>query len=127
LGMTDMLCGVLYMEYDSPEEAERYARRFAACPHVAFWATKEGRAYVLLVVPEEDRYWPEYIGEHPRETFGGVKADLVLADKVYYPNLEMRIPDEPGDISPCGSNCAECPAYLGSSCRGCPATVHFKG
>jgi len=121
----DTLYGVLYMEYDSPEAAERGARRYGVCPHVTFWATEGSKAYIVLAVDEAKRFWAEYIGEHPKETFGGVKADLVFVDEVYAPLPGMRIPDELLEISPCGSNCATCPAY--DTCPGCPATVHYKG
>lgn len=124
MSMTEMLCGILHMEYDSPEAAEKSVRKYWKCPCVTFWATKGSDAYIILVVPEAERYWAEYVAEHPRQTFGGGKAELVFADKVYRPELEMNIPDELGDVSPCGSNCATCPGY--STCTGCPATVHYK-
>lgn len=120
------LYGVLYMEYDSPEAAERSARRYGGCPRVYFWATKGSNAYIILTLPEQERYWAEYIGEHPEQTFGGVKADLVFAEEVHTPGLGMRVPEEPSDVSPCGSHCATCLAYTGGSCVGCPATVHYR-
>jgi hypothetical protein len=121
----ETLYGILYMEYDSPEAAEKGARRYGGCPHVALWATKGSSAYIVLVVNENKKFWAEYISEHPRVTFGGVKADLVFTDEVYAPLPKRKLPDELLEISPCGSNCATCTAYDG--CPGCPATVHYKG
>lgn len=121
-----MLCGILYMEYESPEAAVKYAKRFGGCPRVYFWATMGNDAYILLAIPERERYWAEYIGEHPEPTFGGVKADLVFAEIVHTSGYGMRVPEEPGDVSPCGSHCVACPAYTSDSCVGCPATVHYK-
>ncbi|MCW3992149.1 MAG: hypothetical protein NWE79_05530 [Candidatus Bathyarchaeota archaeon] len=121
----ETLYGILYMEYDSPEAAEKSARRYGGCPHVAFWATKGSSAYIVLAVNENKKFWAEYVSEHPRETFGGVKADLVFPDKVYAPLPQRKPPGELLEISPCGSDCATCPAY--DNCPGCPATVHYKG
>ena len=120
-----MLCGILCIEYGSSGEAERSVQRFGACPHVVFWAMKENTAYIILTVPEEKRFWVEYIGEHPEQTFGGRTAELVIADRVHTPVLKIRKPEVQGVVSPCDSNCAECPSY--SHCMGCPATVHYKG
>ena len=122
----ETLCGILHMEYDSQEDADRYARRFSGCPRVSLWATRGSDAYIILAVPGRERYWAEYIGDHPEQTFGGVKADLVFAERVHTPGLGMRVPKELGDVSPCGSHCATCPAYTSDSCVGCPATVHHK-
>jgi hypothetical protein len=121
----DTLYGVLYMEYDSPEAAEMSARRYGGCPHIAFWAAKGSRAYIVLAMDEAKRFWAEYVAEYPEETFGGVKADLVFADEVHTPLPGVMLPRELGEVSPCGSDCATCPAY--DNCPGCPATVHYKG
>jgi hypothetical protein len=66
----DVLYGIMYMEYGSPESAERGAQRYGGCPRVAFWATKGSDAYIVLRVGEDERFWAEYIGEHPENTFG---------------------------------------------------------
>ncbi|MDH5199539.1 MAG: hypothetical protein OEW93_01525 [Candidatus Bathyarchaeota archaeon] len=121
----DVLYGILRMEYGSPESAERGALRYGGCPRVAFWATKGSDAYIVLRVGEDERFWAEYIGEHPENTFGGRRAELVFAEKIHRPILEMKKPEELGDVSPCGSRCTTCPGY--ATCTGCPATIHYKG
>ncbi len=121
----DILHGILHMEYDSPESAERSARRYGGCPRVAFWATRGSDAYIILRVGDDERFWAEYIGEHPEKTFGGRKAELVFAENIHRPIPELREPEELGDVSPCGSRCATCPYY--ATCKGCPATIHYKG
>lgn len=121
----ETLYGVLYIEYGSPDSAVRSARKFGGCPHVAFWATKGSDAYIVLALDESKRFWAEYVAEHPEETFEGVRADLVFADEVHTHLPGVRIPTELGEVSPCGSDCATCPAY--DDCPGCPATVHYKG
>jgi len=113
------------LEYDSHDSAVSSARKFGGCPHVAFWATNGSHAYIILAIDESKRFWAEYVAEHPEKTFGGVKADLVFPDEVYTPLSQRKLPDELLEISPCGSNCATCPAY--ENCPGCPATVHYKG
>jgi hypothetical protein len=121
----ETLYGLLYMEYDSPDSTVWSTGKYGGCPHVAFWATRGSSAYIVLAVDESKRFWAEYITEHPEETFGGIRADLVFVDKVHSPLPGVRIPRELGEISPCGSDCATCPAY--DNCPGCPATVHHKG
>jgi hypothetical protein len=120
----DVLYGILHMEYDSPESAERGARCYGGCPRVAFWATKGSDAYIVLRVRGDERFWAEYIGEHPENTFRGRRAELVFAEEIHRPIPESRMPEELGDVSPCGSRCATCPGY--ATCTGCPATIHYK-
>lgn len=120
-----MLYGILHIMYPSREAAERSTERYKDCPHVFFWATEGHDAYVMLALEEEQRFWAEYIRDHPERTFGGTKAELVFAEKVYHLEPSMRIPDGLGDVSPCDSNCASCPSY-GNPCGGCPATVHYS-
>lgn len=124
--MAKMLCGILHLEYPSQGDAERRAEKYKDCPHVLFWATEGREAYVLLAVGEEKRFWAEYIRDYPENTFGGIKAELVFADRVHHPELSMRIHDELGDVSPCDSHCDKCSSY-GNPCRGCPATTHYRG
>jgi len=90
---------------------------------VAFWAV-DGEARVVLHLPEEKRFWAEYIAEHLEKTFGGEVATLTFFDRIHH-SPEPCHPEELIDVSPCGSNCATCPAY--ESCPGCPATVHLRG
>lgn len=121
----NMICGIIHIEYSPLEEAERSARKFEGCPHVMSWAIKGNMAYVQLVLPDGKRWWAEYIEEHPEQTFGGSRVELVFADNVLKPALKMLIPEVLDDISPCGASCSTCPVY--SRCMACPATVCYKG
>lgn len=121
-----LICAVLEMEYGSAEDMDRSAEKFKACPHVTFWATRGDHVHVVLILPEGMKWWAEYIGEHPGRTFGGENASLVFPEMVHQPSkLEMLIPKELGERSPCDAYCPSCPSYV--RCLGCPATIHYKG
>ena len=120
-----LICGVLSLEFDSLEKAAKSAEKLRDCPHIWFWATKGSTAHIVLTVPEGKKWWAEYIADHPERTFGGNKADLIFQDRVHQPQmLEMRIPSELGERTPCGSHCPSCPSYI--RCIGCPATIPYK-
>ena len=118
------LWALLQIRYASEKAADDSGRRYGACPHLAFWAVDGTEARVVLHLSEEKRFWAEYIAEHSEETFGGEVAALTFFDRVHR-SPEPRHSEELSDISPCGSNCATCPAY--ESCPGCSATVHDRG
>jgi hypothetical protein len=41
--------------------------------------------------------------------------------------LQLRIPDEKLNETPCGMRCDECKYYKDGSCEGCPVTIWYKG
>jgi len=121
-----LIIGILELEFDSEKEAVRSAEKFSDCPHVLFWATTGSNAHIVLAVPERKKLWAEYITEHPEQTFGGKKTNLIFPDQIHQPSeLKMRIPSARGDRAPCGSYCPTCPSY--KQCSGCPATIHYDG
>lgn len=111
----------LWMRFGSPEEAEAAALRFKECPKVHFWGNDGAEAYIVLAVDEDDRFWSDYVGEHPETSFGGVETRLAYVDGLFKPE-DMRVSHEKraGDVAPCGSVCRTCPSY-GEPCPGCPA------
>ncbi|MGD2201603.1 MAG: hypothetical protein PVJ38_08240 [Candidatus Bathyarchaeota archaeon] len=115
----------LSMVYDSARKAARSAQRFSGCPQIMFWGLEGRTSHILLVVPEEKRFWAEYIAEHPASTFGGVEADPVFFDTVFHPLPTIIAPGKLTDTSPCGSFCSSCPVYC-DPCTGCPATIHHR-
>ncbi|UCD44192.1 MAG: hypothetical protein JSV27_08625 [Candidatus Bathyarchaeota archaeon] len=117
------LWALLQIKYSSEKDADDSGRRYAPCPHVALWAVEGTEARVVLHLPEDKSFWAEYIAEHPEKTFGGEAAALTFFDRVHR-SPEPRQHKRLSDVSPCGSDCATCPAY--ESCPGCPATVHYK-
>lgn len=115
----------LWMRFGSPDEAGAAARRFKGCPKVQFWGNHDAEAYIVLAVDEDERFWSDYVGEHPDTSFGGVEARLVYFDELFKPE-EIRVSHEKrgGDVAPCGSVCRTCPSY-GDPCGGCPSLGRF--
>ena len=112
---------VLWTRFGSRDKAEAAAHRFKECPKVQFWGNHCAEAYIVLAVDNDERFWSDYVGEHPETSFGGVEARLAYVDELFKPE-EMRVSHEKraGEVAPCGSGCRTCPSY-GEPCPGCPA------
>jgi len=120
-----LVCALLFGEADTSERARQIAERYKNCPYMNLMATKENQLFAALFLPQRQRWWIEYVGEKPRETFGLESAKVTIVDHVQYPDqLKMRLPESPKHISPCGSNCKACPSY--EKCGGCPATTSYR-
>lgn len=120
-----LICALLVGEAETEEKAKQIARSYENCPYIKLIATKENQLFATFFLPKRQRWWIEYVEKKPRETFGLKKAEVTIVDAVQYPRkLKMGLPEKPQQISPCGSNCAICPAY--EKCLGCPATIFYK-
>ena len=51
----------LYMLFESSEKAKVSAERFKLCPKIHFWANCEESAYIILKVPDEQKFWSDYV------------------------------------------------------------------
>jgi len=114
----------LWMRFSSRDKAEAAAHRFKDCPKVQLWGNHGAEAYIVLAVDGEERFWSDYVGEHPEMSFGGVEAKLAYVDDLFKPE-EMHVSHEKveGEVAPCGSVCRTCPSY-GDPCSGCPSLDH---
>jgi len=120
-----LICAIFFGEAETRKKAEQIAESYQKCPYIHLMATKEKQLFATFFLPEKQRWWIEYVEKKPHETFGLEKAKVIFADFVQYPEkLEMRVPEKPLKISPCGGCCAACPAY--EKCLGCPATTFYK-
>lgn len=120
-----LICALLAGKAETEKKVRHIARSYENCPYIKLMATKENILFATFFLPEKQRWWIEYIEKKPRKTFGLKEAKVTIVDVVQYPKqLKMRLPKKPQKISPCGSNCAICPAY--EKCLGCPATVFYK-
>ena len=117
------LIAVLFMQYETPEKATASAHRFRGCPKVHFWGNNGKDAYVILKVPDGQRFWSDFIGENPEKSFGGIEASLEYLDHLYSPMSFSREPSSKGERSPCYSLCPECLYYTNPYNR-CAATRH---
>ena len=119
------ICALLIGGADTENKAKQIAHRFQVCPYVDFMATKGVQLLAVLLFPERKRWWAEYIGKHPNETFGLQNAEVTFMEEVHYPRrMRSRLPDRKQDISPCKSNCGTCQFY--GECDGCPATIFYR-
>lgn len=120
-----LICALLFGEAESKEKAEKIAKSYRNCPYIDLMVTKENHLFASFILPEQQRWWIEFVEKKPRQTFGLEKATVTFVDNVYYPKkLKMRLPKKPTRISPCGANCETDPAYR--RCLGCPATMFYK-
>ncbi len=119
-----MICALLMGEAEDEQGAARVASRFGGCPYVGFMANGGKRLFAAYFIPPGQRWWIEAIGEKP-DLLGLVGAEVFFVDEVQYPKgFEMRLPETPKRLSPCGADCSGCPAY--ERCLGCPATIFYK-
>ena len=120
-----LICALLIGEAETSESARHLAEKYQNCPYINFSATRENQLYALYFLPVKQRWWIETIERKPKETIALEKVRVTFVSSVFYPEkLKMRLPEKPMDISPCGSNCKNCPYY--GKCSSCPATIFFR-
>ena len=106
------------MRFDSAEEAENTGKKYGSCPKVHFWGNNCDESHIILKVPEDNKFWSDYIGSNPEKTFGGTEARLDYIDQVHSSKIRISYDKVEGDKAPCGASCITCPAY--GECSGCP-------
>jgi hypothetical protein len=110
----------LIMRFNSCEEALNSAKKYRNCPKVHFWANNSEVAHIILKVPDDNKFWSDYIREHPESTFGGIDSDLTYLESLIVPqSIEVDYGKVEGNIAPCGSSCNVCPTF--GTCSGCPS------
>jgi hypothetical protein len=108
-----------WMRFNSAEEAEKAGKKYGSCPKVHFWGNKDDEAHIILKVPEDNKFWSDYVGENPENTFGGTEARIEYIGAVQSPEPIISYDKIEGERAPCGARCNTCPAY--GMCSGCPA------
>ncbi|MFW9915391.1 MAG: hypothetical protein ACFFGZ_07235 [Candidatus Thorarchaeota archaeon] len=123
-----MLIGALLIgNAESEQKAKQTANKYRNCPFVSLMALKGSQVFMTLFIPEEHDWWVDYIAQNPELSLKLQDVQVTYFDDVRYPEpLTMHLPEEALKITPCGSNCENCPAYESESCPGCPATVFYK-
>lgn len=121
----NLICAILFGEAETENLAKEIASSYKNCPYVNLMTTSGKELYAIFFLPVRQKWWIEYIEEKPQETFKLTKAKVKFLNLVYYPKkLHLRIPQTLKKISPCGSNCDECPSSYKCTC--CPATFFYK-
>jgi hypothetical protein len=121
-----ILCAMFRGSTKTELKAQMIVNKFKNCPYVYFVAKKLREVYGIYMIPENMKWWLDYIEEFPGdETLGLEEVTFIYFDDVRHPNLfEIKLPSKLKEIAPCGSNCGTCPQH--GSCPGCPATIYFK-
>jgi hypothetical protein len=109
----------LHMRFKTENDAINAAERYRRCPKVHFWGNKGQEAYIILKVPDGNRFWSDFIAKNPELSFGGTSAELVYLDRIVSEGIEVSYGKIEGDTAPCGSRCRTCPSY--GKCSGCPS------
>ena len=123
---SSLVRAVLSGQTSSRERTKEIADAFRNCPYTYFMATKKNRLFaVMLLTSARAQIWTENQKKNPRAIFGLEEAKVTIVDNVQHPKeLKLRLPREPKEKTPCGLNCANCPAY--KECNGCPATIFYR-
>lgn len=125
--MNDNIAGVLILEFDTQEMAERNAKIMRDCPRIVIAGSSGSTAYDVFIIPKAKRWWLEYPSKHP-EVFRAKSAKLELIEDIAHPlEFSLKLPEKKLETPPCGSNCLACPALEMFGCKGCPATVSYRG
>ena len=123
--MQAKLIGILIAKMESEEKAAKNAGKMKNCPRLLASGTNSSTYYGVFIIPFEKRWWLEYPVEHP-EVMGAEKIELLLVENTITPSeFKHVLPESKGRISPCGSDCGNCPMRQEYNCDGCPATLYY--
>ncbi len=106
--------------------AARVAEQYKDCPYVHFIAAFGEMLVGVFYFPPEREWWIKLVAEEPLLTLGLRRAAVYQTDHPAHPtDYTLRLPEEKGEIAPCGSKCINCERF--SVCSHCPATRYFTG
>jgi hypothetical protein len=121
------ICGIIFGEGRSAEEAGRLVETMKNCPYVVASGTTSNKIYSVYIVPEEKKWWLKYPETNPEAT-GLEKARVFIVENISYPEkFNWKLPKKKTKMAPCGAYCQACALHEEYDCSGCPATVHYKG
>jgi hypothetical protein len=121
------LVAVLLGQAPTGAEAGRLAKRYCVCPYCVSLTANGNTIIGLYKVPQDHRWWLEWVVDHPSETLGLKCAELFFAQQITAASPWSRgavVAEQ--DRAPCGADCQECQVYR-QKCDGCPATRYYTG
>ncbi len=125
--MEKSIFGIIIGEHISEKEALKHAKKIKNCPYLYVLGTSEKMIYQVFIVPGNKRWWLKFPETEPTAT-GLRNANVFIAENIVLPEKsELKKPKENTRITPCGDNCEICSLREKFDCKGCPATVHYKG
>ena len=125
--MEESICGIIIGEHLSEKEALNHAKNMKNCPYLIALGTSEKMIYLIFIVPDEKRWWLKFPEIEPIKT-GLRNARVFIAENIVLPEkFKLEKSKEKNKITPCGDNCDFCSLRKEFDCKGCPATLHYKG
>ncbi len=119
-----MTAYLLIGEAPAPEIAARVADQYKNCPYVHFIAAFGTMLVGVFYFPPDREWWIKLVADEPTLTLGLHRAAVYKTDHPAYPgSYSLRIPEQKGDVAPCGSKCIDCERF--STCSHCPATRYY--
>ena len=124
--MQQDLIGILFAKMESEEMAVQNSQKMKNCPRLLAAGTTSSTYFGIFILPIDKKWWLEYPVEHP-EVLGAEEIQLHWIENIISPtDFEMNLPEEKGEITPCGSDCMQCPMREKYDCDCCPATVYHE-
>jgi hypothetical protein len=122
----ERILGVMVAKMPTAEKAVENAESMKNCPRLLACGIHSNVFLGVFIAPRNMEWWFALPEERP-DLLGADKVSITIADQITYPEkFQLRLPDELGEISPCGTNCAKCPQMEEVGCKGCPATIHYS-
>ncbi|MFQ5711187.1 MAG: Lrp/AsnC family transcriptional regulator [Candidatus Geothermarchaeales archaeon] len=116
---------VAMLKTETPTYAMEHAKALRRCPKVIFTGATTGSYDIFAVFTGENLSVLRKTIENAVSGLEGVeKADFLYGDLPTYPEyIQLNLPDERTEKTPCEALCEGCLLYTTGKCRGCPATI----
>lgn len=122
----DNILGVMVAKMPTPQKAHENAKAMKNCPRLLASGTNSNVFIGVFILPHDMEWWLKIPEEKP-DLLGAETVRISIAEHVVYGGgFQLRSPDETAEVSPCGSNCANCPQMEEVGCKGCPATTYYQ-
>jgi hypothetical protein len=111
----------------SNEAALKFAEGMKNCPRLISSGVNSDQFIGVYILPRDMKWWLTIPEEKP-ELLGAKSVQSFFTEQLLYPSkFKLRLTGNKSEISPCGSNCSECPMREERNCSECPATIHYHG
>jgi DNA-binding Lrp family transcriptional regulator len=129
----DFRLAMILLEVVSAEAIREILDRYKECPRVINFFTTMGSYNLIALVMAEDQGTLESESMEQcalRSSEGIRRSEFCPIGKVYHSAflpLRTHTPRKTGNITPCGTNCQECPPFQDHKCVGCPSMSYYRG
>ena len=129
----DLRLAIIMLEMESADAIRETLDRYKECPRVINFFTTMGSYNLIALVMAEDQGTLESESMEQcalRSGKGIRRSEFYPIGKVHHSTflpLRAYTPRETGDITPCGTDCKECPPFRDQKCVGCPSMSYYRG